>query len=235
MITSRHTSASATHLRDVLGCDDFDHKWELLIYDDFDFLFSRFFVVRANQKIQPSRRWVHAFTLCGQNLRAWLFDCSGATSSRLININAEPVLFHRVVCGYALMDASAVSFDPSIKWFCDSVEETYNPTVPHRLAAAGLCSTSPPYLYATVGNHAAQPTAPVKLEINPNPLFNRRSIVTQGSVCWKARRIDQPSSVATRSATAKFRKTSSVATRSRAIKAGMSSFVTSWPFAVKDQ
>jgi hypothetical protein len=48
---------------------------------------------------QPCRRWVHAFTLCGHYLRAWLFDRSGALGSTLVDINQDPLLFLRVVCG----------------------------------------------------------------------------------------------------------------------------------------
>ncbi|KAA8899280.1 hypothetical protein FN846DRAFT_960639 [Sphaerosporella brunnea] len=163
--------------------------------------------VREMFNAQPSRRWVHVFTLCGANLRAWLFDRSGATASRLIDINAEPVLFLRIVCGYALMDATAVGFDPSIKWARNGVEDTYDPSV----AAAAQSAISHPYLYAPLRSDDVQ-SGPVKLEIDPNPLFNRRSIVTRGSVCWKARRIsDQP------------------ATRSSAKSAK------SWPYVVKDQ
>ncbi|KAA8904232.1 hypothetical protein FN846DRAFT_907877 [Sphaerosporella brunnea] len=165
--------------------------------------------VREMFNAQPSRRWVHVFTLCGASLRAWLFDRSGATSSRLLDINAEPVLFLRIVCGYALMDASAVGFDPSIKWSRNGVEETYDPS----LAAVRLSTTAHPYLYAPLGNDTGR-SEPVKLEIHPNPLFNRRSIVTRGSVCWKARRISDEPSVATWS-TAKSAK--------------------AWPYVVKDQ
>ncbi|KAA8902846.1 hypothetical protein FN846DRAFT_920128 [Sphaerosporella brunnea] len=165
--------------------------------------------VREMFNAQPSRRWVHVFTLCGANLRAWLFDRSGATASRLIDINAEPVLFLRVVCGYALMDATAVGFDPSIKWARNGVEDTYDPSV----AAAAPSAMPHPYLYAPLRSDDVQ-SGPVKLEIDPNPLFNRRSIVTRGSVCWKARRISDPPGVATRSA----------------VKSAQS-----WPYVVKDQ
>ncbi|KAA8894639.1 hypothetical protein FN846DRAFT_819189 [Sphaerosporella brunnea] len=77
---------------------------------------------------QPCRRSVHAFTLCGHYLRAWLFDRSGAIGSTLVDIHAQPVLFLRIICGYASMDATQLGFDPSIKW--DRGEETvYDPTV----------------------------------------------------------------------------------------------------------
>ncbi|KAA8904272.1 hypothetical protein FN846DRAFT_919773 [Sphaerosporella brunnea] len=142
--------------------------------------------VREIFNAQPSRRWVHAFTLCGHHLRAWMFDRSGATTSELIDINAQPILFLRVVCGYALMDATAVGFDPSIKWLRGGVEEPYDPTVAYSLGS--FATTSPPYIYAPVG---PDKSVLVKLEIDPNPLFNRRSIVTRGSVCWKARRFGQ--------------------------------------------
>ncbi|KAA8912230.1 hypothetical protein FN846DRAFT_773489 [Sphaerosporella brunnea] len=122
---------------------------------------------------QPSRRSVHAFTLCGHHLRAWLFDRSGAIGSTLVDINAEPVLFLRIVCGYAAMDAMQLGFDPSIKW--DRGEETvYDPTV--ALASGG----ARPYIYANLDG------ATVKLEIKTTLIFSRHAIVTRGSACWKA-------------------------------------------------
>ncbi|KAA8906865.1 hypothetical protein FN846DRAFT_778048 [Sphaerosporella brunnea] len=77
---------------------------------------------------QPGRRWLHAFTLCGSNLRAWLFDRSGAIGSQLVNMNAQPLMFLRIVCGYAMMDATEIGFDPDIKWDVGG-ECVYDPTV----------------------------------------------------------------------------------------------------------
>ncbi|KAA8912538.1 hypothetical protein FN846DRAFT_773185 [Sphaerosporella brunnea] len=77
---------------------------------------------------QPGRRWLHAFTLCGSNIRAWLFDRSGAIGSELVNMNAQPLVFLRIICGYAMMDAAETGFDPDIKWDVGG-ECVYDPTV----------------------------------------------------------------------------------------------------------
>ncbi|KAF8417794.1 hypothetical protein EV426DRAFT_540173 [Tirmania nivea] len=72
--------------------------------------------VRQIFQSQHSRVFVHAFTLCGDLLRAWIFDRSGGLGSQLISINKEPELFLRVFCGYATMDAKDTGFDPTIRW-----------------------------------------------------------------------------------------------------------------------
>ena len=72
--------------------------------------------VRQIFQSQYSRVFVHAFTLCGDLLRAWIFDRCGCLGSQLISINKEPELFLRVFCGYATMSAQDVGFDPTIRW-----------------------------------------------------------------------------------------------------------------------
>jgi hypothetical protein len=67
--------------------------------DDHETLIQLANYVRELFSAQPSRGWVHCFTLCGQDLRAWLFDRSGAISSDIIDINADPKSFIRIVCG----------------------------------------------------------------------------------------------------------------------------------------
>jgi hypothetical protein len=131
---------------------------------------------------QPCRRAVHTFTLCGQYLRAWLFDRSGAICSTSVDINSEPVVFLRIICGYATMSARDLGFDPSIRW--DRGGETvYDPTV--ALVSGG----GRPYIYAAIqqDDPAAQNMGTDKLEIEPTPIYTRYAIVTRGSSCWKAR------------------------------------------------
>jgi hypothetical protein len=128
---------------------------------------------------QPARRWVHSFTLCGHQLRAWLFDRSGAICSTIVDINADPQLFLRVICGYSTMDATAIGFDPSIKWAPGGVESVYDPSLAHALAVP-----PPAYIYAPI--YEKNPF-PVKLELLSIPIFKRTAIISRGSVCWKAR------------------------------------------------
>ncbi|KAF8244626.1 hypothetical protein K440DRAFT_663372 [Wilcoxina mikolae CBS 423.85] len=157
---------------------------------------------------QPSRRWVHAFTLCGHYLRAWLFDRSGAMGSELIDIHEEPKSFLRVICGYASMDAATVGFDPTIKWSNNGVETVYDPSIAHELA-----EPSPPYIYASISCDAQL----TKLIINPTPISHRFAIVSRGSVCWKARQYLQSAS-------------NSEASDSQGSEAEIE-----WEYAIKDQ
>jgi len=84
--------------------------------------------VRQIFQNQHSRVFVHAFTLCGDLLRAWIFDRSGCLGSQLISINKEPELFLRVFCGYATMDAKDIGFDPTIRWIPRQALPSPSPT-----------------------------------------------------------------------------------------------------------
>lgn len=78
--------------------------------------------VRQIFQSQPNRVFVHAFTMCGDMLRAWIFDRSGCLGSKLVSINKEPELFLRVFCGYATMGAEDIGFDPTIRWIPRQVQ-----------------------------------------------------------------------------------------------------------------
>jgi hypothetical protein len=80
--------------------------------------------------VQPNRRWIHGFILCGCHLRVWRFDRAGACGSTLINIHTEPTLFLRAIISYLTMDATQIGFDPSIRWSPrEGTEEVFDPTV----------------------------------------------------------------------------------------------------------
>lgn len=64
---------------------------------------------------QPTRRFVHAFTLCAAKMELWIFDRSGAYSSGLFDIHEEPDKFARALVGYATMDNSALGLDTFIQ------------------------------------------------------------------------------------------------------------------------
>jgi hypothetical protein len=131
---------------------------------------------------QPSRRWVHAFTLCGAQLRAWIFDRSGTTGSVLIDVHREPTMFLRVICGYAAMDATELGFDPTIKckYTTDSVESIFDPT-------AASQRNQNPTLYMYIPSEQAD-DAVTKLILSPVNIFRQVTIVSRGTVCWKAKR-----------------------------------------------
>ncbi|KAM4063574.1 kinase [Hirsutella rhossiliensis] len=56
---------------------------------------------------QPTRRFVHAFSLCSSKMELWVFDRSGPYSSGLFDIHDEPDKFARALVGYATMSSSS--------------------------------------------------------------------------------------------------------------------------------
>ncbi|KAI8626594.1 serine/threonine-protein kinase Sgk2 [Xylariaceae sp. FL1651] len=64
---------------------------------------------------QPTRRFVHAFTLSASMMELWVFDRSGAYSSGPFDIHDKPETFARALVGYATMDDDAMGLDMFIE------------------------------------------------------------------------------------------------------------------------
>ncbi|KAI1156562.1 serine/threonine-protein kinase Sgk2 [Nemania diffusa] len=64
---------------------------------------------------QPTRRFVHAFSLCASKMELWVFDRSGAYSSGPFDIHDEPDKFARAFVGYTTMNNDAIGLDTFIK------------------------------------------------------------------------------------------------------------------------
>ncbi|TWU78453.1 hypothetical protein ED733_008887 [Metarhizium rileyi] len=64
---------------------------------------------------QPTRRFVHAFSLCASTMELWVFDRSGPYSSGPFDIHDEPDKFARALIGYATMDDNAMGLDTFIQ------------------------------------------------------------------------------------------------------------------------
>ncbi|ODA84209.1 hypothetical protein RJ55_02727 [Drechmeria coniospora] len=64
---------------------------------------------------QPTRRFVHGFTLCASTMELWVFDRSGPYSSGPFDIHDKPEIFARAIVGYATMDDNAIGLDTFIK------------------------------------------------------------------------------------------------------------------------
>lgn len=60
---------------------------------------------------QPTRRFVHAFTICGREMEVWVFDRSGCYSPGPFDIHQEPERFVRVIAGYTMMDEDELGLD----------------------------------------------------------------------------------------------------------------------------
>ncbi|XP_044714508.1 kinase [Hirsutella rhossiliensis] len=64
---------------------------------------------------QPTRRFVHAFSLCASKMELWVFDRSGPFSSGSFDIHDEPDKFVRALVGYATMSDEAMGLDTFIE------------------------------------------------------------------------------------------------------------------------
>ncbi|KJZ69584.1 hypothetical protein HIM_11021 [Hirsutella minnesotensis 3608] len=71
--------------------------------------------VRSVFADQPTRRFVHAFTLCASVMELWVFDRSGPYSSGPFDVHKEPDKFARALVGYATMDDDAMGLDMFIE------------------------------------------------------------------------------------------------------------------------
>ncbi|KAI1357851.1 serine/threonine-protein kinase Sgk2 [Xylaria arbuscula] len=64
---------------------------------------------------QPTRRFIHAFSLCSSMIELWVFDRSGAYSSGPFDIHDEPDKFAPAFIGYTTMDDDAMGLDTFIE------------------------------------------------------------------------------------------------------------------------
>ncbi|OAX79434.1 hypothetical protein ACJ72_06245, partial [Emergomyces africanus] len=60
---------------------------------------------------QPTRLFVHSFTLCGTEMEMWVTDRSGPYSSGSFDIRSEPEQFFRAIIGYTLMSDEELGLD----------------------------------------------------------------------------------------------------------------------------
>ncbi|KJZ68222.1 hypothetical protein HIM_12387 [Hirsutella minnesotensis 3608] len=67
--------------------------------------------VRDVFSCQPTRRYVHAFTICGREMEVWVFDRSGCYSPGTFNIHENPERFVQVIAGYTMMSDEELGLD----------------------------------------------------------------------------------------------------------------------------
>ncbi|CCC14858.1 unnamed protein product [Sordaria macrospora k-hell] len=79
--------------------------------------------VRSVFNDQPTRRFVHAFLLCGSMMELWIFDRAGAYSSGPFDIQEEPDRFARALAGYLTMDSEAMGLDTFIERVAEGEEQ----------------------------------------------------------------------------------------------------------------
>ncbi|KAL2371887.1 hypothetical protein RJ035_001594 [Blastomyces gilchristii] len=63
---------------------------------------------------QPTRRFIHAFAVCGAKMEAWMFDRSGPYSSGVIDIYKDSRRFFQMLVGYTMMSDEELGLDTFI-------------------------------------------------------------------------------------------------------------------------
>ncbi|KAG6130388.1 hypothetical protein E4U28_007436 [Claviceps purpurea] len=115
---------------------------------------------------QPTRRFIHAFTLTGTTMETWVFDRSGPYSGTTFNVHEEPERFVQVLCGYLMMSDEELGLDV----FTEEKDGRRFVTIP-----VNPCATET-----------------IRLELNPKPISYRRAIVSRATTCFPAKPIGAP-------------------------------------------
>ncbi|MCJ1242411.1 hypothetical protein MMC14_010419 [Varicellaria rhodocarpa] len=64
---------------------------------------------------QPTRRFIHGFTILGTTMELWVFDRSGPYSSGPFDIHEEPEQFIQAIAGYAMMSDEELGLDTFVE------------------------------------------------------------------------------------------------------------------------
>ncbi|KAK1255493.1 hypothetical protein MKX08_009488 [Trichoderma sp. CBMAI-0020] len=108
--------------------------------------------VRNVFAFQPTRSFVHAFTLIGTEMEAWVFDRSGPYSGATFDIHKEPEKFIQVMCAYVMMSDAELGLD------------TFTKTKDNKL-------------FVTIPVEARGKKRKCQLELDPTPIAHQRAIV----------------------------------------------------------
>lgn len=109
---------------------------------------------------QPTRRYVHAFILRGNDMQAWVFDHSGPYSSTAFDIHEEPERFIRTIASYVMMSDEDLGLDTFIER--DNGDQ-----------------------FITVVEDATGKER--RLQLDPAPIAYQRAIVCRGTSCFRAK------------------------------------------------
>lgn len=111
---------------------------------------------------QPTRLFVHAFTLTGTEMETWVFDRSGPYSGNTFDVHEEPEKFIQVICGYLMMSDEELGLDIITKEKGDK-------------------------LFITIPVEGRGNKRKRALELDPNPIAFQRAIVCRGTSCFLAK------------------------------------------------
>lgn len=118
--------------------------------------------VRDVFSTQPTRRYVHAFTICGRVMEVWIFDRSGAYSVAF-DIHDQPERFIQVTAGYTMMSDEELGLDMFMGQNADG-----------RFITLTQDGTG----------------KPAKLLLEPSPITYQRAIVCRGTSCYRTKTPD---------------------------------------------
>ncbi|KAL7955674.1 serine/threonine-protein kinase Sgk2 [Trichoderma compactum] len=111
---------------------------------------------------QPTRRFIHAFSLRGTRMENWVYDRAGPYSGATFDIHEEPDKFIQVMCGYLMMSDEEFRLD------------TFIAVKDYRL-------------FVTIPVEPRIMKRKRKLELDAKPIAFQRAIVCRGTTCFRAR------------------------------------------------
>ena len=113
--------------------------------------------VRDVFSCQPTRQYVHAFTICGREMEVWVFNRSGPYSSGPFDIHDEPERFIQVITRYSMMNKEELGLDTFMKWDINDY-------------------------FVTLKQDGAD--SPTKMRLESDPIAHQRAIVCCGTSCF---------------------------------------------------
>lgn len=108
---------------------------------------------------QPTRRYVHAFSVTGSRMQTWVFDRSGAYSDEDFDIHEYPGKCVQIICGYVLMSDEELGFDT----FTDATNDKLSIGIPDQFGQT------------------------LELELRREPIAVQNAIVCRGTTCYLAK------------------------------------------------
>lgn len=116
--------------------------------------------VRDVFSVQPTRRFVHAFTLFDTTIELWVFDRSGPDSSGAFDIHDKPENFIRALMGYTLMSDDELGLDS----FTEHDGQDNSITIHNDTAGKEI-----------------------KIQLEQQPMVIQRAIVCRGTTCYRSK------------------------------------------------
>jgi Fungal protein kinase len=116
--------------------------------------------VRDIFSAQPTRRFVHAFTLLETSMELWVFDRCGAYSSGVFNIHDQPQMLVRALVGYVMMSDEELGVDT----FIIRDGETQRVKVIEDITGKEM-----------------------ELELELNPIVLQNAVVCRGTTCFRSK------------------------------------------------